>query len=146
MASLGTTSASLNLRFLGPDSLVIDYRDWWCHHFATRLESDTNWVSPRDVSLASLLECLGSGHRSPVPVFNLEPLCCSKYTLVRQEGPLLGVQAFRLRSEEEGASFLLGPNNPGNEVSQDGQEGIGTVPCQGTQGDRTAMLCALTEP
>lgn len=73
-----------------------------------------------DMSLASLLQCLDSGHRSPVPVCNLEPLYCPKYTLVSQEGPLLGVQAFHLRSEEGGASFLLGPNNPASEVSQDG--------------------------
>lgn len=117
-------------------------------------------MSPRDVSLASLLECLGSGHRSPVPVCNLEPLCCPKYTLASQEGPLLGVQGFHLRSEEEGASFLLGPNNPANEVSQDGllsKEGKkrnGISACQAPLGDRTAsllkrkspMFCALAEP
>lgn len=55
-----------------------------------------------------------------VPVCNLEPLCCPKYTLVSQEGPLHVVQAFHLRSGEEGASFLSGPSNPVNEVSQDG--------------------------
>ena len=48
-----------------------------------------------------------------MPVCNLEPLCCPKYTLMSQEGPLLGVQAFHLLSEE-------GPNNLASEVSPDG--------------------------
>lgn len=77
-------------------------------------------------------------------VCSLELLCCPKYTLVSQEGPLLGMQAFHLRSEEEGASFLSGPNNPVNEVSQggllgkEGKKRNGNSACQGTLGDRTA--------
>lgn len=53
-----------------------------------------------------MLGCLGSSHRSPVPVCNLEPLCYPKYTLASQEGPLLGVQASHLQSEEEGLLFF----------------------------------------
>lgn len=69
-----------------------------------------------------------------MPVCNLEPLCCPKYTLVSQEGPLLDVQAFHLRSEEEGASFLLGPNNPPDRFpkmvfsTKRGRREMGTVP------------------
>lgn len=93
-----------HFHLLGPDSLVPTMTE---AGGATTSSLDLSLTQTRcpqgmDMSLASLLQCLDSGHRSPVPVCNLEPLYCPKYTLVSQEGPLLGVQAFHLRPEEVG--------------------------------------------
>lgn len=79
-------------------------------------------MSPRDVSLANLLECLGSGHRSPVPVFNLQEL---ELVLPRIYSGEAGrttawCAGFPFKVSGGGVSFLSGPSDPANDVSQDG--------------------------